>query len=116
MLIDLTNISRRSRASLPYLQLSRRPLTSFPKASLSLREVVCSDAGGGPSFKISFACVCWWSAFVAFVTSTVARVLLSGFAPIVAVFGHLCVWLFNDYTKINLSGFMALLNENHFET
>ena len=50
--------------------------------------------------------------FVTLVTSTNSQVLLSAFAPIVAVFGHLFVLLFDDHTTINLSGFTAPLIEN----
>ena len=55
MLIDLTNISRRINAPSPSLQLSRRSLTLFFffKVPLSLREVVCLDVGGRPSFEIA---------------------------------------------------------------
>ena len=54
-----------------------------------------------------------WLCLLALVTSTVARVLLSAFAPIVAVFGHLRMVIQKSHNNqpLRFYGFLDL-NEN----
>ena len=99
------------RASSPSLQSSRCSITSFPKAPSSLREVICSDAGGGPSFKIALLAFVGGLRLLRLWLLLLLKFSSPPFALIVAVFGHVCGYLTDIYNNQPLEFYGSLEQE-----